>query len=339
MTMADWEILTLMAAFVSVMLAALLIMFSRLFDFKMLEQAAKAELVFAASSVLVAVFLIGLVNYGTAVGKNVTASMYEYSYSHMGYLTYTYTDETGAEVETTLDPSTIQDPQYTLVEIVILYMRSVMNCMENMGLSAFWISMGAHQISTFSQDVYMSPGMGAWAWGGFAQAADNLLNTIYFMELIFRIQIYVLRFMDVFSIAYLLPIGIIMRAFPPTRGAGAYVIAFTVGLYLVFPLSYLAAVFSSTNPALCATPEIPPPPMEGTSKVSFVSSITLWYEAFEDNIVDAVSKFSDFTNTLITNLCFFPFVAFAITLTFIQASNGLFGANVPEIGRGLVKLI
>ena len=33
------------------------------------------------------------------------------------------------------------------------------------------------------------------------------------------------------------------------------------------------------------------------------------------------------------------FIAMVITMSFILASTNLFGANLPEVGRGFVKLI
>ncbi len=331
----DWQVLALMAAFASVMVAALLIMFSRFFDFKMLEQAGKAELVFAASAVLVTLFLIAAVQYGTDAGKSIAAQMYEYTYKHAGYLHYR--DSGGVEQE--LTSAMFTSNQYSLIDIMILYMDSVMYCAEDIGAWTFRISLFAHQISSISQDVFMAFPMSGWAWGGLAQVCDNLLNTVYFMELIFYIQKYVLRFMDAYALSIFLPLGIVMRAFPPTRGAGAYVISFSLAIYIVYPLAYLAVIFSSPYPNLCATPQIPEPSLGENAKAGIFSELRMWYRAFEGGILDLIGKFSDLTNALLVNLCFFPVVALAIAMTFTQGASGIFGANIPEVGRGLIKLI
>ncbi|VVB98095.1 Uncharacterised protein [uncultured archaeon] len=289
---------------------------------------------FAASSVLVALFLIALVQEGSFIGKAAAEKMYVYTYSH-AYLHYKDADGT----DHVLDESVFQDSQTSMLDISILYMRSVMYCAESMGVWVFRLSMAAHEISTISQDVFMAYPMSGWAWGGIAQSMDNLLNTIYFVELIYRIQIYIFRFMSVFALPYLLPIGILMRAFPPTRGGGAYVIAFSIAIYLVYPFAYMAAVFSSPYPNLCATPQIPAPSFGENSKSGIAWEFVMWYRAFEGNILDMLGKFSELSSALMTNLCFLPFIAFTIAMTAMQFSNGLFGANIPEIGRGLIKLI
>jgi len=42
---------------------------------------------------------------------------------------------------------------------------------------------------------------------------------------------------------------------------------------------------------------------------------------------------------LINSVCIVPIVALVVTMTFILNGTNLFGGNIPEIGRGLVKLI
>ncbi len=336
----DWQITAILAVFVSVLISVLLLMLSRFFDFKMLEQSAKAELVFAASSLFVVMLLIITVNEGARVGLAITEEMYVYTYNNQ-YLHYTEIDPiTNARTDKVLDSTFFDVNQYSLIDIMILYMRSIMYCTEDIGVWVYRVSMIMHWGSSITQDVFMSFPMSGWSFGGFAQITDNLLNTIYFMELINFLQIYILRFVDIFALPIMLPIGIVLRAFPPTRGAGAYTIAIAIGLYLVYPLAYLFIVFSSPYPNLCATPQIPEPIGLGeNSKAGLGSQLMLWIRAFQWDIIDLLNKTSDLINALLMNLCFFPFVALAIAMTFIQFSTGLFGANIPEIGRGLMKLI
>ncbi|MFZ5340973.1 MAG: hypothetical protein ACOZBG_04710 [Candidatus Micrarchaeota archaeon] len=334
-----WEILSILAVFISALLSTLLLMLSRFFDFKMLEQSAKAELVFAASSLFVVIMLIATVQFGANVGMNIAKEMYVYTYNNQ-YLHYTEIDPvTNQPTPKELDLSFFDANRYSLIDIMILYMRSVMYCTEDIGIWLYRISMILHWGSSITQDVFMSFPMSGWSFGGLAQTTDNFLNIIYFMELINFLQIYILRFVDAFALV-LIPVGIVLRAFPPTRGAGAYIIAVSIGLYLVYPLAYLFVVFSSPYPNLCATPQIPEPVGIGeNSKAGLGSQLVLWMRAFQNDILDLFNKTSDLINALLINLCFFPFLALAIAMTFIQFSTGLFGANIPEIGRGLMKLI
>ena len=42
---------------------------------------------------------------------------------------------------------------------------------------------------------------------------------------------------------------------------------------------------------------------------------------------------------LTLSICLIPLMALTITLTFVLSSTSLFGGNIPEVGRGLIKLI
>jgi hypothetical protein len=48
---------------------------------------------------------------------------------------------------------------------------------------------------------------------------------------------------------------------------------------------------------------------------------------------------TEFVRHLVSAICIFPLIAFVILLTFVLNTTNLFGGNIPEIGRGLVKLI
>lgn len=335
--MLGWEIASLLIVFTSVMVCALIIMLSRFFDFKMLEQHAKAELVFAASSVLVVLLLIGLTYEAQRIGKTIAEEMYIYSYKD-ARLYYIEIDDDGNKIKKEFTRDEFRTSGYSLIEITILYLRSIMRCAESYGVHLFILSMLAHELAPTAQDVFMHITTSGWVFSGLAQTMDNMLNTIYFLELAYRIQIYIMRFMDSFALPLFLPLGILLRVCPPTRGAGGYIIALSLGMYIIYPLAYLVVLFSSPYSS-CTTPEIPEPYLGGTSKIGAIDELSMWFSAFHRSISVFLSVIANFSSALITKICFFPLVALAITMTFVQATSGLFGANIPEIGRGLLKLI
>jgi|GEM_PF-556474 len=51
-------------------------------------------------------------------------------------------------------------------------------------------------------------------------------------------QITVLTFIDSVVEMFLLPAGLVLRFFPPTKEAGAFLIAMSIGFYIIFPLVY-----------------------------------------------------------------------------------------------------
>ena len=49
-------------------------------------------------------------------------------------------------------------------------------------------------------------------------------------------------------------------------------------------------------------------------------------------------QIDDLSKHLVYVICIFPLIAFTILLTFVLNTTNLFGGNIPEIGRGIVKL-
>ena len=54
-----------------------------------------------------------------------------------------------------------------------------------------------------------------------------------------QFQLLTLRLIDAFALQFLLPAGLIMRFFPPTRDAGSFLIALAFAFQFVFPMVYL----------------------------------------------------------------------------------------------------
>lgn len=79
-----------------------------------------------------------------------------------------------------------------------------------------------------------------------------------------KLQQWLLAVVWSMSISWVLPLGIILRLFPPTRGASDYLLAMAFGLYIVIPLTYVinASVmsgntFMSSEPTPITTPAVP----------------------------------------------------------------------------------
>lgn len=53
------------------------------------------------------------------------------------------------------------------------------------------------------------------------------------------VQASVLMFIAVSALTVILPLGLVLRSFYPTRKMGSFLIALTIGLYLILPLTYL----------------------------------------------------------------------------------------------------
>jgi len=174
---------------------------------------------------------------------------------------------------------------------------------------------------------------------------------------------HILDFVKYYS-GFFFSIGVALRAFPPTRGAGGYLMAISFGLYFIFPLAYVViATLSlphvqsnlvevedlSGSPGyhgtgyICATPEVPDTTQfacGGADISARAVEYTDFLHAHENLLTDVLTTQVDSLGRhLVSSICIFPLVAFTVMFTFVLNTTSLFGGNIPEIGRGLVKLI
>ncbi len=87
-------------------------------------------------------------------------------------------------------------------------------------------------------------GASAYPFAGLEAVAHNLemAMTAIFLSIISNaVQINLLTFIQSTMMFYFLPAGVILRSFNPTRSIGAFLMALAIGLYFVFPLTYVLA--------------------------------------------------------------------------------------------------
>ena len=138
--------------------------------------------------------------------------------------------------------------------------------------------------------------------------------------------------------------------------------AVALGLYFVFPLTYIlisaismphaqANLIMVNDPTssdvdgfyVCALPQVPNY-LETLGCGSDTPSSMLRMRSLLDVnralITDLLTvHFGEMQRHLVSAMCIFPMVSFVILLTFVLNTSNLFGGNIPEIGRGLVRLI
>jgi hypothetical protein len=140
----------------------------------------------------------------------------------------------------------------------------------------------------------------------------------------------------------LIAIGFPLRAFPPTRGGGAYLIAMGFALYFVMPTAYMMGVsifftgFGSCNPMI--SNNLFQNINAGNDPNALYLLISSLMHIFS-HLTQFLTNLNNFAIDLVKNFCLIPIFALAITLTFVNIGSTFLGARLSEIGRGLVKLI
>ncbi len=330
--MMDWVMLTMLVVLLSFSLSALMIALSRVFSSKGLEQWAKGEMVFAVSTFLLAVFFIGLFTAGEEITVSAMKAVMIENYKHQG-------------IRVTSDQFDAMFPVHgdmTILKLTQAYMGNTYGCLRSITKATYAISAPFFLGESFAKDFFMADALSGWGLKPVTQTAMNIMNYAVFTALLYRIFQHILEFIAATALPLFFPLGILMRAFPPTRGSGAYVLAFVAGFYFVFPLAYLMVVNLSLNPFVCGVPENLPnlPNMCNTSDPGKVESIFLAASAKAGEVLSTLNMIMErgLTGVFMNLLCL-PFLAMVITMSFILSSTNLLGTNLPEVGRGFVKLI
>jgi len=346
---ASWRVLSVGAAAISVLGSIMLIMLSRLFGMRNLEQVAKTEFIYAMSTVLIVVMVMGIISVleprlaGT--GNSLAKCLFLYTHG---------VPCTGPQASGT---NFFPGASYvTLIDWMKLYMDAPASCVSQIMKVLYALAIPVDAMTSLYMEIFMSEHASGFGVKWLSERIMNATQSLTFFVYINYLLGYVFDFVKYYG-GFFFSIGVVLRAFPPTRGAGAYLMAMSFGLYFVFPLSYmLVATFGlpyaqsnivQFDPAdytttICSLPSAPDMTDMGcgASEIGRIMELPDILKANSAVIGSLLgTNMDDFTKHLIHAICIFPMIAFVILLTFVLNTTNLFGGNIPEIGRGLVKLI
>lgn len=172
---------------------------------------------------------------------------------------------------------------------------------------------------------------------------DLIFYTFFSIEMI--------KFFDYLSV-FILPVGIILRAFPGSRGMGAMLIAVGIGFAYVYPITliYLQYTIGSevTERSEALADELMKNQMLEMSyydymcydNVEDVIAMKELIESFIDSgVVDEVRGMVESMLNSVIVLFFIQLIALLVAITITRSLAMLLGADLAEIGRGLFRFI
>jgi hypothetical protein len=349
----NWEILSVLAAGLSVMIAIMLIMLSRLFDLRQLEQTAKKEFVFAASTVFIVIFVILTLSFADNILTQVGRQMY------IDTITYCHPDAPAEVCDKIKGIGLLAAKEETLIDVMLLYMEGPAKCTQDFLDILYWISIPIEACASLFMEIFMSEHMSCFGLKWVAERITNTTQMMTFYMFAYFLLVHILNFVKYYA-GFFFVLGVVLRAAPPTRRAGAYLMALAFGLYFVLPFTYIllstvSLIHSNTGfihaegvdasgtgiSWICAKPAIGN--VEGlacgTESIDKQFEYRAWLKANETNIFTYINDLHDILLHIASVICIFPFVALIVLFTFVLNTTNLFGGNIPEIGRGLVRLI
>lgn len=200
---------------------------------------------------------------------------------------------------------------------------------ENMPLERFT----SLCISIFGVPVYC----GDWSIQQHQQVEMNHLIATKIVGLLMPLHAeYVLvEYIQNNMLAVFLPLGLLLRIFPITRGVGGLFIAMAIGFYFVFPFFYIV-----TDPTYVKADQKMTDMQQGMCFTGFSGAAVVlssqYVGAFGTGL--ALGNASDLVFQLTIATMFYPFVAFVIAMIFIRAVTPLLGGDTGELMKMAARL-
>jgi hypothetical protein len=126
----------------------------------------------------------------------------------------------------------------TLIDWVKLSLETPSTCVNQFLNTLYLLSIPVETGASVYAEVYMSEAASGFAFKFLAERINNAVSSLTFFDFIYYFLIHTLNFIKNFA-GFFFSVGVVLRSLPPTRGAGAYIMALSFGLYFIFPLSYL----------------------------------------------------------------------------------------------------
>ena len=331
MMAAEWIIYSTLIAAISFFAVLLLQMAANAFGIRELSMWAKSEYMHVIVSFLIILFAVAMLTGGSAI---------------IGQLTQQIALHSGNVRLSDSASSGLSDP----TEIGKAYLLSVIGCEKDLYRTVYWFNVIFESAGKLTIDIRgEEPVASGFAMSGVSTLYHYINNNVVYLILFHYIQYGMLQFSAYAMLQVFLPIGLALRAFAPTRGVGGLVTAFALGFAFVFPMSYVVIVAMMPQiGGMCAevgniqqsrqfqylTSDYPCFSNEGEQ-----TELVMKLKKEEGWLGGIFAWLKSIVPLLFLQALFYPLAALIITISFIRQTGSLFGADLAEIGRGLVKII
>jgi hypothetical protein len=325
----EWSAISITIALISFFIVVLLQMTAKAFNLAGLNMWVRGEYAQVAVSFLIIFFALTMVTAGNNVARDITQAV------------------ATASGNLPLHKITVDDPIGNPTKIGQAYLATILRCESDMYSTIFIYNFFTEFFSKISLDTTGNEAIsGGWALGGFVSLFHYFCNSLVFLALFNYVQYYILQFSQFTMLPVFLPIGLILRAFPVTRGAGGLITAFALGFAFVFPICYVLIVAMMPNAgAICSQISLMKTEAEDSHQDPCLNNegaqMAQYYKlkGEKGRLNGIVSFVSESINIFFLQAIFYPLVALIVTFTFIRQTSSLMGADLAEIGRGLIKII
>lgn len=365
---AGWQANALLAVLISFFTVSIAYMLSVAFDLPNLKRWSRQEFVQAAVS---SILVLGLVAALSSASPSIVGIMLEKTGAIVTDL-----EATGAPLANIPAEFRGGDP----FEVTQFYLGcagsecvsdgivgreyGALKCMKKMYTRLYAINFPIEVVEKSEFSVGGIFSVSGWALAPFVNLSHFVVHNLSFLFIAIYFQKALLVLIKYTMLAYFLPVGIVLRTFPLTRGAGALMIGLAIGLYFFYPLAFTLVLSANAGQIQHAAPgsALPATGIESAACVAYETlggdSANVYIPQKDaspdlDSFARAMLWLSQNTNKaagwltgvekiipfLMHEVFLYPLVALTITFTVTKALADLFGADVSELASGLVKLI
>ena len=335
--MGTWLPLSILAVMTSVIIHNILLMIAKAFSIKDLENYATAEILQAASTAFMTIFLVVMVSSAmTVAGSYITGSI-----TCNGNAINIKNDLPGSEYDIS---NKVMDTAYSAILCRVQDKARTMAIVQNEILTS------GETIDTFMKlNIALSNFGITWLKGDWFSSVyrdaetrrlvNNLATTIL---IALNTQAELISYIRVNMLHIFLPVGILLRSFYFTRGPGAFMISLAIGLYFVFPMFYVLL-----DPGFIPAPPPPPPGQQAapqfcyptmSSAITLISTINTPAGSGTGSALSFAEMRNELSKTYIS-IMLHPLVAFFLTLVFVRYMMSVLGADTTDLTKMVTKVI
>ncbi|VVB57539.1 Uncharacterised protein [uncultured archaeon] len=221
---------------------------------------------------------------------------------------------------------------------------TLIGCEKTVYRTLYTVNFYYRLVGRFNTEPLGADPIGGWSTGIYTSFFEYIAGHVNYLLLMNYVQV---RFLSLikYAMPLLLEAGLVLRVFPFTRGAGGLLIAVGLGFYCVYPVSLALLMTFLPAPSSSFCTDFSPPPLLDLSDGGVVQTsgdvqqVALNLQGNQNSVGSLRAQIESFLPVFYLQGMFLPLVAFTVTITFIRQTGSLFGADLAEIGRGLIKLL
>jgi len=325
-----WLPLSLLAVITSFIIYNILLMFGKAFSIKELETFARSEMLQAAATAFMAIFLVLMVGSAMELVSQLIAGevVCDDEVINIPYADNPETAQSAMDNSFDVIRCRLQTRAKEIAEIQGALIRGAAD--EFNELNRIW--------SIFGVTVYKGDWNSQLYRSTETKRITNNLATVLLIAL--NAQSAILEYLKANMLHIFIPVGILLRSFYFTRGPGALFISIGIGMYFIFPV-FFVLLDPGFTPA-------PPPPVFApqhqpycyatmSNTVSVLNSMESTGFGSTSNV--AMDRLRDDLSKSYISLILHPLIALFLTLIFIRYMLSVLGGDTYELTKMVSKVI